>query len=110
MDNDDDDDVYDDNDDNNDNDDINDDDDSPPGINDSLAFNINAFQKGYNPSWRQLKKRHKKGGEKRSGSNVVNVARGCNLPSPLPAQGRSRSRSGSNDATVKQGSKASSPS
>ncbi len=32
--------------------------DNPPGTNDSLAF---AFQKGYNPSRRQLKKRHKKG-------------------------------------------------
>ena len=62
MDNDDDDDVYDDNDDNNDNDDINDDDDSPPGINDSLSLNIDAFRKGYNPSQRQLKKRHKQGG------------------------------------------------
>ncbi len=53
--------------------------DSPPRTNDSLAF---AFQKGYNPSRRQLKKGHKKGREKRSGSNVVNVAQGCNLLSP----------------------------
>jgi hypothetical protein len=59
--------------------------DSPPGTNDSLAF---AFQKGYNPSRRQLKKRHKKGGEKRSGSNVVNVAWGCNLPPPPPSTGQ----------------------
>jgi hypothetical protein len=81
VDNDDDDDVYNDDDDNDGNDDDNDDD-SPPGINDSLALNIHAFRKGYNPSRRQLKKRHKQGGEKRSGSNVVNVARGCNLPSP----------------------------
>jgi hypothetical protein len=108
VDDDDDDDVYDDdNDDNNNNDDDND---SPPGINDSLALNIDAFQKEYNPSRRQLKKRHKKGGEKRSGSNVVNVAWGCNLPSPPPAQGRSRSRSGSNNTTVERGSKAPSPS
>jgi hypothetical protein len=81
--------------------------DSPPWTNDSLAF---AFWKRYNPSQRQLKKRHKKGGEKRSGSNIVNVAQGCNLPSPPPAQGRSRSRSRSNNATVKRGSKAPSPS
>ncbi len=61
MDDDDDDNVYDDDndDDNNDNDDN---DDSPPGINDSLSLNIDAFRKGYNPSRRQLKKRHKKGG------------------------------------------------
>ncbi len=107
MDDDDDEDVYDDDDDDDDNDN-DDNDDSPPGINDSLALNIDAFQKGYNPSQRQLKKRHKKGGEKRSGSNVVNVMRGCNLPSPPPAQGRSksRSRSGLNDTTVERGSKA----
>ncbi len=61
MDDDNDDDVYDD--DNDDDDDDNDnDDDSPPGINDSLTLNIDAFRKGYNPSQRQLKKRHKKGG------------------------------------------------
>ncbi len=82
MDDDDDDDAYDDNDDNDNDKDDDDNDDSPPGINDSLALNINAFQKGYNSSRRQLMKRHKKGGEKRSGSNVVNVARECNLPSP----------------------------
>ncbi len=63
MDDDNDDDVYDD-DDNDNNDDNNDDDDSPPGINDSLSLNINAHQKGYNPSRRQLKKRHKKGGRR----------------------------------------------
>jgi hypothetical protein len=108
VDDDDDDDVY--NDDNvDDNDDNDDNDDSPPGKNDSLSFNIDAFWKGYNPSWRQLKKRHEKGGEKRSRSNIVNVARGCNLPPPHLAQGRSRSRSGSNDARVEQGSKAPSP-
>jgi len=59
---------------------------NPPGINDSLAC----------PN---------KGREKRSGSNVANVARGCNSPPPL-AQGRSTSRSGSNDATVEGGIKA----
>ncbi len=60
MDDDNDDDIYNDNnDDNNDNND--DDNDSPPGINDSLSLNINAFRKGYNPSRRQLK-RHKRGG------------------------------------------------
>ncbi len=87
MDDDNDDDVYNDNDDDDDNDDDNNND-SPPGINDSLALNIDAFQKGYNPSWRQLKKKHKKGGEKRSRSNVVNVVRGCNLPSPPPGPGQ----------------------
>jgi hypothetical protein len=64
----------------------------PPGINDSLAFS-------------------KKGGEKRSGSIVVNVEQGCNLPPPPSThQGRSRSRSGSNEATVEWGSKAPPPS
>ena len=38
---------------------------NPPGINDSLAFS-------------------NKGGEKRSGSIVVNVEQGCNPPPPLP--------------------------
>ncbi len=63
MDNDDDDDFYDDNNDN-DNNDNNGDNDSPPGINNSLSLNIDAFQKGYNPIWRQLTKRHKKGGRR----------------------------------------------
>ena len=99
MDDDDDDDVYDDNDDdNNDNDD--DKDDCPPRINDSLALNIDAFQKGYNPSRRQLKKRHKKGGEKRSGSNVVNVARGCNLPPP-PPRPRAGAGAGADQTTLR---------
>ena len=44
VDNDNDDDIYDEDNDNND-DDNDDEDDSPPGINDSLALNINAFQK-----------------------------------------------------------------
>ncbi len=101
MDDDNDDDIYDDDNDNDNKDDDNNND-SPPEINDSLARNIDAFQKRYNPSQRQLKKRHKKGREKRSGSNIVNVARGCNLPSPPPAQGRS--------ATVERRSKAPSPS
>ena len=65
---------------------------NPPGINDSLAFS-------------------NKGGEKRSGSIVVNVEQGCNPPPPPSAhQGRSRSRSGSNEATVEWGSKAPPPS
>jgi hypothetical protein len=65
---------------------------NPPGINDSLAFS-------------------NKGGEKRSGSIVVNVEQGCNPPPPPSAhQGRSRSRSGSNEATVEWGSKAPLPS
>jgi hypothetical protein len=54
VDGDDDDDVYDDENDNNDDNDNNNDD-SPPGINDSLALNIDVFRKGYNPSRRQLK-------------------------------------------------------
>ncbi len=100
MDDDDDDDVYDDNDD--DNDDNNDNNnDSSPRINDSLSLNIYAFQKGYNPSWRQLKRRHKKGGEKRSGSNVVNVTWGCNLPSP--PQPRAEAGAGA-DQTMPQSS------
>ena len=69
---------------------------NPPGINDSLAFS-------------------NKGGEKRSGSIVVNVEQGCNRPPPPSAhqgrsRSRSRSRSGSNEATVEWGSKAPPPS
>ncbi len=65
---------------------------NPPGINDSLACTNN-------------------GGEKRSGPIVVNVEQGCNPPPPPSAhQGRSRSKSGSNEATVEWGSKAPSPS
>ncbi len=107
MDDDDDDDVDDDNDDNYNNDD--DDNDSPPGINDTLAFNIDAFQKGYNPSWRQLKKWHKNGGGGEERIQRSQCCAGVQSSIPPPAQGRSRSRSGSNDATVKQGSKAPSP-
>jgi len=63
--------ITDDDEDNNDNEASNDEDDdevgdkssNPPGINDSLACT-------------------NKGEEKRSGSNVVNVARGCNPPPP----------------------------
>ena len=47
---------------------------NPPGINDSLAFS-------------------NKGGEKRSGSIVVNVEQGCNPPPPLrPGQEQEQER------------------
>ena len=87
IDDDDNDDDDDDDDDDEDNDDYFEKSSKPPGINDSLAST-------------------NKGGEKRSGSNVVNVSR--RLKEHI--KGRSRTRSGSNDATVEPGSKAPPPS
>ncbi len=86
MDDDNDDDVYDDNNDNDDDDDNNDNDDSLPGINDSLALNINAFRKGYNPSRRQMKKRHKKGGgeEERIQRSQCHAGVQSSIPPPRP--------------------------